>query len=161
VPFFQSVDVRFPILIAALCIAAACHRNSEFEETVAAKPMEGGAGVSQGDCVEARKRAVAKPDLEVDRLPTPIRQRPAAFQKMPTSVRSQVDKKGAVIKVDVIVDTLGRADMKTFKVVEVSNAWFADNLKTVISSWRFSPAQLAGCKVRRVYKFSATAKPRA
>ena len=152
--------MRFPILIALLCAVAACHKNSEFEETVGAKPMTG-SGVSQGDCVEARKRAVAKPDLDVDRLPSPVRQRPAAFQRMPASVRSQVDKKGAVIKVDVVVDTLGRADMKTFKVVEVSNAWFADNLKTVMGSWRFSPGELAGCKVRRVYKFSATAKPRA
>jgi hypothetical protein len=120
-----------------------------------------GAGVAFGDCVEARRRAAERPDLDVDRLPSPVRQRPAAFQKMPAAVRTQVDKRGAVVKVDVVVDTLGRADMKTFKVVEVSNSWFADNLKSVIPGWRFSPAQLAGCKVRRVYKFSATAKPRA
>jgi len=80
---------------------------------------------------------------------------------MPGTIRSLVDKKGAVVKVDVVVDTLGRADIKTFKVVEVSNPWFADNLKSVIPQWRFSPALLAGCKVRRVYKFSATAKPTA
>jgi hypothetical protein len=153
--------VRFPVLIAAACVVAACHKNADFEETVAAKPMAGGSGVSYGDCVEARKRAAAKPDLEVDRLPSPVRQRPPAFQKMPATVKSQLDKRGAVIKVDVVVDTLGRADMKTFKVIEVSNTWYADNLKTVLPSWRFTPAQLAGCKVRRVYKFSATAKPRA
>ena len=140
-------------------MAIACHHDPSFEE-VAAKPMTG-AGVSYGDCVEARKRAAEKPDLDVDRLPSPIRQRPAAFLKMPPAVRSQVAKKGAVVKVDVLVDTLGRADLKTFKVVEVSNPWFADNLKSVIPQWRFSPALLAGCKVRRVYKFSATAKPTA
>ena len=56
---------------------------------------------------------------------------------------------------------LGRADAKTFKIVEVSNPWFAENLRSVIPQWRFTPALLAGCKVRRVYKFSATAKPRA
>ena len=145
---------------AAAALLAACHKNSEFE-TVNARPMSGGTGVAYGDCVEARKRAAEKPDLEVDRLPSPVRQRPAAFQRMPAAVKSQVDKKGAVIKVDVVVDTLGRADMKTFKVVEVSNPWFADNLKGILPQWRFAPAQLAGCKVRRVYKFSATAKPRA
>lgn len=80
---------------------------------------------------------------------------------MPVSVRSQVDKKGAVVKADVVVDTLGRADMRTFKVIEASNPWFADNLKTVLPAWRFQPAELAGCKVRRLYKFSATAKPKA
>lgn len=121
----------------------------------------GGTGVSFGDCVEARKRAAEKPDLDVDRLPSPLRQRPPAFQKMPAAVKTEVDKRGAVVKVDVVVDTLGRPDMRTFKVVEASNQWFASNLKTVMPTWRFAPAQLAGCKVRRVYKFSATAKPRA
>ena len=42
-----------------------------------------------------------------------------------------------------------------------SDPWFAENLRNVIPQWRFIPALLAGCKVRRVYKFSATAKPRA
>jgi hypothetical protein len=138
----------------------ACHHDPGLEE-VAAKPMAGGSGVSYGDCVEARKRAAAKPDLDVDRLPSPIRQRPAAFLKMPGVVRTEVAKKGAVVKVDVLVDTLGRAEMKTFRVVEVTHPWFADNLRSVLPGWRFSPALLAGCKVRRVYKFSATAKPRA
>ena len=146
--------------VATLSLLVACRHDPGLEE-VAAKPMAGGSGVSYGDCVEARKRAAAKPDLDVDRVPSPIRQRPAAFQKMPAAVRSQIEKKGAVVKIDVLVDTLGRADMKTFKVVEVSNLWFADNLKGVLPEWRFSPALLAGCKVRRVYKFSATAKPRA
>jgi hypothetical protein len=146
--------------IAAMSVLVACHRSSGFEE-IGAHPMAGGSGVTYGDCREARKRAAEKPDLEVDRLPWPIRKRPAAFQQMPSSVKSQVDRKGAVVKVDVVVDTLGRADMRTFKVVEVSNPWFADNLKNVLATWRFSPAQLAGCKVPRVYKFAATAKPRA
>ena len=65
-----------------------------------------------------------------------------------------------MIKADVIIDTLGRADMKTFKAVEISHPWFTDNLKSVLPQWRFSPARLAGCKVRRVYKFSATAPPK-
>ena len=145
--------------MAAILMVLACHHDPGLEE-VAAKPMTG-AGVSYGDCVEARKRATQNPDLDVDRLPAPIRQRPAAFLKMPATVRSQLEKKGAVVKVDVLVDTLGRADAKTFKIVEVSNPWFAENLRSVIPQWRFTPALLAGCKVRRVYKFSATAKPRA
>lgn len=86
--------------------------------------------------------------------------RPAPFQKMPAAVKTHVNAKGMVAKVNVVVDTLGRADMKTFRVVEVSNSWFADNLKTVLPAWRFTPAVLAGCKVRRVYRFSATAKAR-
>ena len=30
------------------------------------------------------------------------------------------------MKIDVVVDTLGKADMKTFKVVTVSSPWLAD-----------------------------------
>jgi hypothetical protein len=147
--------------LAVLCVVlSSCHRNRDLDvEMVNARPMEAAAPIARGDCVEARRRAADTPDLAVDRLPNPIKQSPRPFQKMPASVRGQVSKSGAVIKVDVMVDTLGRANMKTFKVVEVSNPWFAQNLRTVMPGWRFSPAELAGCKVSRVYKFSATSQP--
>jgi hypothetical protein len=122
--------------------------------------MSGGSGVALGDCVEARKRAVARPDLDVDSLPRPVRQRPAPFAKMPAEVKIHIYRKGALVKVDVLVDTLGRADMKTFRVVESSHPWLAQNLKASIPTWTFRAARLAGCKVPRVYKFSATSKAR-
>ena len=119
-----------------------------------------GSVVSYGDCAEARRRAAAAPDLDVDRVPTPVRRRPAAFQRMPPAVKTVVDKHGAVVKVNVVVDTLGHVDMRTFEVVEASHPWFVANLRSVLPRWRFAPAELAGCKVRRVYRFSATARPR-
>jgi len=117
-------------------------------------------GVTYGDCVEARKRAARQPDLDVDRLPAPIVQKPAPFSRMPAAVRSEIAKAGAVVKLDVLVDTLGRADMKTFRILESSHPWLAANMKGTLPRWTFAPAQLAGCKVPRVYKFSATAKAR-
>jgi hypothetical protein len=126
-----------------------------------ARPMVGN-GVSYGDCVEARRRAAADPALAVDRLPSPVRQKPVPLSPRPANVTAHANKNGAVVKVRVIVDTLGRADMKTFKVDTASHPWFVENLKTVLPQWRFTPAVLAGCKVRRVYKFSATkSKPAA
>jgi hypothetical protein len=130
-------------------------------EEVSARPMTSANAIAPGDCVEARRRAAAQPDLDVDRPPAPIRQSPRPFQQMPAAVRTQVAKTGAVVKVSVLVDTLGHADMKTFHVVETSHPWFAQNMRGVLARWRFTPAQLAGCKVARVYKFSATAKPAA
>ena len=62
----------------------------------------------------------------------------------------------AEVKIDVVIDTLGRADMKTFKVVKVSNKWFVENTRGFLARWRFSPAELAGCKVPRVYHFMAS-----
>jgi hypothetical protein len=153
--------VKSSYRLAGLLALVACQHGAGLKsDMIAARPMRG-SGVSFGDCGEARKRAAVKPDLDVDRLPAPVKTRPAAFQKMPYDVKTHVDKMGATVKVDVVVDTLGRADMKTFKVVETSHSWLVENVKTVLPSWKFSPAELAGCKVRRVYKFSATAKPRA
>jgi hypothetical protein len=143
--------------IVALTALAACARASE-DTLTNARPLttaEAG-GVRAGDCAEARKRAQAKPDLAVDRIPAVVRQNPAPFQRIPTAVRTQLNQKGGVVKIDVVVDTLGRPVMNTFKVVESSPVWLAQNVKTVIPKWRFSAAELAGCKVARVFKFSAT-----
>lgn len=147
-------------LVGVALVIVACARSPR-SDAVNARPMAGQGGVTGGDCVEARKRAAAKPDLDVDRLPAPRAQTPAVFQRMPAAVKTQVDRKGAVVKVDVVIDTLGRPMMKTFKVVESSpHPWLGQNVKSVIPKWRFSPAELAGCKVPRVYKFSATSPKR-
>jgi len=112
--------------------------------------------VAHGDCAEARRRAAEDPGLDVDRNPTPIANKPPVLQpsQIPAGV---IGPKGAVIKADVIVDTLGRADMTTFKIVRSSHPWLSSHVRNGISRWRFSPAELAGCKVARVYHFSATA----
>jgi hypothetical protein len=115
--------------------------------------------VAPGDCAEAVRRAEAKPDLPVDRIPSPVVARPAALQRPP---RTALNRDGsAEVKVDVLIDTLGKADMKTFTVVSASNKWLSDNVKSVIGKWKFSPAELAGCKVPRLYHFMASAPPRA
>jgi hypothetical protein len=114
--------------------------------------------VAPGDCAEALRRATEKPDLEVDRIPSPIVAKPAALAKPP---KSALRKDGSAdVKVDVLIDTLGRASMKTFTIVSASNPWLATNVKSVISKWTFSPAELAGCKVPRIYHFMASAPAR-
>lgn len=120
-----------------------------------------GSGVSPGDCVEARRRAALKPDLDVDRLPTPVAQKPPPFQRMPRAVKAQVDRRGATVRADVVIDTLGRPIMSTFAVLEsVPHPWLGQNVRSIMPRWRFNPAELAGCKVPRVYKFSASAPRR-
>ena len=85
--------------------------------------------------------------------------KPVPFQNVPeTALRKDGS---AEIKIDVVIDTLGRADMKTFKVVKVSNRWFTTNVRGVINKWTFTPALLAGCKVPRVYHFMSSLAPRA
>jgi len=162
VPFLHHHDVKSAFLIAvAACAAVACAKTaSESEKIVNVRPMAVGA-IQPGDCVEARRRAASAPDLEVDRLPTLMSKTPRPFVPTPPSVQADIDRKGMSIKVDVVVDTLGKAVMRTFKVLETSNEWFPRNLKALMPRWTFAPAQLAGCKVQRIYKFSASAKPKA
>jgi hypothetical protein len=140
---------------------AGCAGGVMEETNMSARPAGGGSGVSYGDCSEANKRVAAKPDLEVDSVPRVVAQRPAPFAAMPADVRNEITRKGSSIKADVVVDTLGRPVMKTFTVVESTHPWLAQNLRAAMPSWRFRAARLAGCKVSRVYKFSASSKPRA
>ncbi|HEY2376444.1 MAG TPA: hypothetical protein VGH98_10770 [Gemmatimonadaceae bacterium] len=110
--------------------------------------------LTPGDCVEARRRAALQPDLEVERIPAVVSMKPVPFRDVPESA---LRKDGsAEIKIDVVVDTLGHPDMKTFKVVKVSSKWFTQNVRSVMPRWTFTPALLAGCRVPRVYHFMSS-----
>src|SRR5690242_6001201 len=115
------------ILCAAASFLAACAHasNPVLQPETSARIAD---PLRPGDCLEARRRAALQPDLEVDRLPAPVVMRPAPFRDVPTSA---LRKDGsAEIKIDVLVDTLGRADLGTFKVVKVSNKWFTTNVRS-------------------------------
>lgn len=147
------------IVVAALATIAGCAGGAK-ETVVNARPRDPLAPLAQGDCAEANRRAAAEPDLVVDSVPRPVTQRPAPFAQMPDSVWHQIRTKGSSIKVNVLVDTLGRPVMKTFRVVESTHPWLAQNLRSAMPKWRFRAARLAGCKVPRIYRFSATSTPR-
>ena len=139
-------------ILSAIVLSSGCAHNTPADEPATAVRVAG--PLKQGDCVEALRRASLEPDLTVDRLPAPTAMKPAPFRDMPYSA---LRKDGsAEIKIDVVIDTLGRVDMKTFKVVKVSNKWFVANARSFLPKWRFSPAELAGCKVPRVYHLMAS-----
>lgn len=146
------------ILLSAGLVLAACGPKSE--PVTNARPMTAAevaaAKVQPGDCVEARRRAAQQNDLEVDRLPGLVGG-PKPFVPTPASVKADIDKNGMSFRADVVIDTLGKARVETLKVHESSNEWFPRNLRALLPRMKFSPALLAGCKVERVYKFTATA----
>ena len=110
-------------------------------------------------CYVVVREAVAKPDLDVDRVPSPVKQDPPPFK--PPYPRGVFGKGGTMeIAIEVMVDTLGRADLSTFKVLKTSHQWFATKLKAAVSKWTFEPAVKAGCKVPRIYKLGISAPPR-
>jgi hypothetical protein len=149
-------------LAALAALAAACAPKPPAEIVPAEKPVAI-RGVDQplkpGECGEALRRALENPEMVVDRLASPLSMKPALFQRAPKGV---FRKDGSMeLKVDVVVDTLGRADMATFKVVAASHDWFVRNARTVIPRWKFEPAQVVGCKVPRVYKLMVSVPARA
>jgi hypothetical protein len=149
-------------IVPLAALAAACAPKPPAEIAPAEKPVAF-RGVDQplkpGECDEALRRALENPEMVVDRLASPVAMKPALFQKAPKSV---FRKDGSMeLKVDVVVDTLGKADMSTFKVVTASHDWFARNARTVIPRWKFEPAQVVGCKVPRVYKLMVSVPARA
>jgi periplasmic protein TonB len=49
-----------------------------------------------------------------------------------------------------VVDTTGRADIETFKVIKTSHPQFADAVKEVLPRMRFYPAEVGGRKVKEL-----------
>jgi hypothetical protein len=139
----------------ALITIAACAGNPEPEPepelvSVAVRAAPPDSGVKFGDCVEALRRAHEKTDLAVDRLASPKVSVTSALntKTMPSAVRRA---KYNEVRVSVMVDTLGKADMKTFTVVKTTHPWLADSFKAAVTKWTFDPAMLAGCKVPRIW----------
>lgn len=111
-------------------------------------------------CVLAREDAAADPHLEVERVPTPVRMVPPPIRR--PVPRTAVRRDGSsVLRVEVLVDTLGKPDMTTFKVLESTSAWLTTGARTAIAQWTFEPALRSGCKVPRFYLFAASSPARA
>ena len=111
-------------------------------------------------CVLAREDARLNPRLDVERVPAPVKMDPVPIRR--PVPRAALSRDGSsVIKVEVLVDTLGKPDMATFAVVESSNVWFTNSVKAAIAKWAFEPAYRNGCKVARFYQFAASSPPRA
>ncbi|NBW66489.1 hypothetical protein EBR44_12110 [bacterium] len=60
------------------------------------------------------------------------------------------------IRIHVLVDTLGKADMTTFVVDSTSHPWFATQVKAAVGKWTFRPAEKSGCKIPRNYQLGIT-----
>jgi len=141
--------------VIVLSAATACTGHTPDPET---QPEEVGARlgtieapIKPGDCAEALRRAAAKPDMDVEKVPVPVAMTPPPIdtKKMPRAVP---DKNGYYqVRFQVLVDTLGKADMKTFTVVSATHPWLGTSVKSAVAKWKFAPAQVAGCKVPRNY----------
>lgn len=154
-----SGDPRVPralraalLCLAAAALAAACASGGATRNAQLIAPP-------RDSCITAREDAAIDPRLEVERVPVPLRMEPRPIrQPVPRNVLNRDGS--SVIRIEVLVDTLGKPDMSTFTVLEASNAWFTNGVRAAISKWNFDPALRNGCRVTRYYQFSASSPPR-
>jgi hypothetical protein len=148
-------SLRFGAVLLPLALFA-CSRNPEpdaepdiVEAPVRIAPSVSGP-VAPGDCQEALRRASQKTDLFVDRVPSPKTNVAAALRSRTAPVAVRRARYNEV-RVSVLVDTLGKPDMKSWTVVKTTHPWLAETLKTAVTKTSFDPAMLAGCKVPRIW----------
>ena len=134
------------VVIAALASVTGCGGRT------GADPSATPARMAPSDpvvtCEEWVRRAVADPEIGVERVPAPIALDPAPFPtRLPKGV---VDKNGrGEVHIRVLVDTLGAANMQTFTVVKSSHPTLTRSVRTAVAKWKFVPAEVGGCKVPR------------
>ena len=149
------------LAILAAASLAACSKKSA--DTQAEPEMVGArintnleAPIARGDCREATRRALANPTMDVDKVATPLAMTPPPIGKIPKGV---ADRNGWFnVKFHVLVDTLGRADMKTFAIDTTTHQWFANSVRGAVARWKFAPAEVAGCKIPRTYSLGISPK---
>ena len=120
---------RLPVVLGGALLAAACAPSTAATPaTVNARPI----APPVDSCVTAREDAAADPRLDVERVPTPVKMDPPPIRRpVPRNVLRRDGS--AAIRVEVMVDTLGKPDMTTFAVLESSNVWFTNGAKTAIA----------------------------
>ena len=83
---------------------------------------------------QVEKQAVGMPDNPRPRYPDMLRS-----AKVEGEVLAQF-----------IVDTTGRAEMNTFKVLKSSHDLFTNSVRSALPSWRFYPAEIGNRRVRQL-----------
>src|SRR5215208_6252146 len=162
-PFLQSMLRKLRLFTIAALATAACSKSTP--ETQPEPEMVGArvndkleAPIARGDCREATRRALANPDIDVEKVAAPKAMTPPAIdsRKMPRGV---MDRNGwFTVRFHVLVDTAGKADMKTFVVDTASHPWLATSVKGAVARWSFAPAEVAGCRIPRHYSLGITPK---
>jgi hypothetical protein len=105
-------------------------------------------------CNEWVGRAVADPEIPVERVPAPVALDPLPIPKrLPKGVVGKDGK--AEVRIRVLVDTLGVADMTTFTVVKSTHPTLTRSVRAAVAKWKFGPAEVGGCKVPRNFNWGA------
>jgi periplasmic protein TonB len=88
----------------------------------------------------------------VERIPRVLGNAPRPLY--PSALRASGMAGNVVVR--FVVDTLGRAEMDGFTVVETSHVLFTDAVKNALALYRFSPGEVGGRKVRTMVQVPFT-----
>ena len=148
------------LLLATLVVAVACAPPPPPPPVAVPEPQPSSAVAPESDlCYLTVAEAVKNPRLDVEQVPAPLKMVPPVFK--PPYPRGVFGRGNAMhLEFEVIVDTLGKADMSTFTIASVSHPWFATQAKKAVAKWTFAPAVKTGCKVPRVYKLGISLGPK-
>ncbi|HEX6052011.1 MAG TPA: hypothetical protein VFZ21_22230 [Gemmatimonadaceae bacterium] len=147
--------IRYRSALGLAALAAACG-GGRAEPEVAVRNARVAPAETVVTCEEWVRRAQADPELGVDRVPAPVAFNPAPIpRRLPKGVVGKDGK--AEVRIRVVVDTLGAADMRTFAVVTSTHPTLTRSVRTAVAKWRFVPAEVGGCKVPRNFNWAAVA----
>ena len=148
----RTTSAALAIVAIALTACSSPRPNAASVAPAAAAPA------SASGCALVAREAARTPDMRVDAVPQPLSMNPAPIRRPVPAGVMKADGSGSV-EITVLVDTVGRADMRTFKAT-ATHPWLAEGARLAVAKWRFQPASVGGCKVPRNYHWRADAKPR-
>ena len=140
-----TAPINIPTKIPDVDLSKAVTNEADFSgkgvEGGVAKGVVGGKGPVNPDQTYFEFQ-VEKPALAKEDNPRPT------YPSMLESAGVEGD-----VLVQFVIDTLGRADMSTFKVLKSSNDLFTSSIKNVLPRLRFYAAETGGRKVRELVQY--------
>jgi hypothetical protein len=147
--------LRYYWVVVALATGA-CGGRGAPKTTVT--PVRMVAADSVVTCTDWVRRATADPEMGVEQVPAPVAFKPAPIPRpIPKGVLGKDGK--AEVRIRVLVDTMGVADMTTFTVIKSTSTTLTKLVRTAVAKWTFTPAQVSGCKVPRNFNWAAVYPP--
>ncbi len=144
------------LLLGAALLVGACAQTPTPEPTPTPAPVASAVPTGSDLCYVTVAEALEKPDIPAERVAEPIEMKPPAFKAPYPKGVFQGKGNWMQIHIHVLVDTLGKADMRTFVVDSTSHPWFATQVKAAVAKWSFRPAEKSGCKIPRNYQLGIT-----
>jgi TonB family protein len=147
VAMHQSSDSRralHTVGAAAACLVALIAACSS---PISDEPAGVGAGTKQ-EAASKRPINVGQPYFEFQ-VEKQVQTAPGSPQPQYPAALKSAKVEGDVL-VQFVVDTTGRAEISTFKVLKADNQQFTDAVKTALPRMRFTPAEVGGRKVKQL-----------